>query len=153
MLSKPECCDYVDTVLPCIEFVGGETENLTFYTYYHTSKEIFNISDCTCSFALSRFHDRNGTPIFVKPMTVADRNVLTVTLDPKDTVNLAGKYLYQISIRNIDGEVEIPKQGIMYIMANVNKSFVNGDLTKGGSYIQFATDSEVIDALRKGYGN
>jgi len=153
MLSKPVCCDYVDEVLPCIEFVGGETENLTFYTYYHASKEEFKITDCTCSFALSRFHDRNGTPIFIKPMTATGRNVLTVTLDPKDTVDLAGKYLYQISIRDIDGEIEIPKQGVMYIMANVNKSFSNGNLPKGGASIQFATNAEVLDALRKGYGN
>ncbi len=153
MLSKPVCCDYVDTVLPCIEFVGGETENLTFYTYYHASREIFNISDCTCSFAISQFHDRNGTPILIKPMSVTDRNALSVTLDPKDTVDLAGKYLYQISIRNIDGEIEIPKQGVMYIMTNVNKSFSSGDLPKGGSSIQFATNAEVLDALRNGYGS
>lgn len=48
----------------------------------------------------------------------------TVTLSPIETVDLSGKYIYQIIIRDIDGDVEIPKQGILYITNNINKNFI-----------------------------
>lgn len=71
-----------------------------------------------------------GTPILTKPMEGAFNdegtinNVLTVTLEPSETVGLNGKYIYQIQIRDIDGDVEIPKQGILYITNNINKGFI-----------------------------
>lgn len=54
-------------------------------------------------------------------------NVLTVTLSPTETVDLSGKYIYQIIIRDIDGDVEIPKQGILYITNNINKTLYGND--------------------------
>ena len=51
-------------------------------------------------------------------------NVLGVTLDPLDTVDLCGKYIYQITIKDINGNIEIPKQGILFITNNINKSFI-----------------------------
>ena len=51
-------------------------------------------------------------------------NVLAVTLAPTETVDLAGKYIYEIQMRDIDGDVEIPKQGILYITNNINKAFI-----------------------------
>ena len=63
-------------------------------------------------------------------MTVGDDssgahdNVLRVTLTPSETVDLFGKYIYQISIRDIGGDVEIPKQGVLYITNNINKGFI-----------------------------
>lgn len=48
-------------------------------------------------------------------------------LEPSDTYELYGKFIYQISIRDVDGNVEIPQQGLMYVTNNINKSFINGD--------------------------
>lgn len=48
----------------------------------------------------------------------------TVHLEPQETLDLSGKYIYQISIRNDEGDVEIPKQGILLITNNINKSFM-----------------------------
>ena len=39
------------------------------------------------------------------------KNIATVDLVPNDTLGLYGKYIYQITIKDIDGEVEIPNQG------------------------------------------
>ena len=78
----------------------------------------------------SKFLDKTGTPILTKEMDVrfdntgAVNNVLTVTLAPTETVDLSGKYIYEIQIKDIDGDVEIPKQGILYITNNINKSFI-----------------------------
>ena len=51
-------------------------------------------------------------------------NVLTVTLESLESVNLFGKYIYQITIQDRDGEVEIPSQGIMYITNNIDKGII-----------------------------
>ena len=51
-------------------------------------------------------------------------NILSVDLTPKETYELSGKYIYQITIRDVNGNVEIPKQGLMYITNNINKSFI-----------------------------
>jgi len=51
-------------------------------------------------------------------------NGWTVPLNPKETVGLSGKYIYQIQIQDIGGDVEIPKQGLLYIVNNINKGFI-----------------------------
>lgn len=51
-------------------------------------------------------------------------NVLMVTLEPAETVDLCGKYIYQVIIKDMNGDTEIPKQGVLYITNNINKSFV-----------------------------
>ena len=49
---------------------------------------------------------------------------MTVTLESLESVNLFGKYIYQITIQDRDGEVEIPSQGIMYITNNIDKGII-----------------------------
>lgn len=123
-------CDYSPYTLPTIDFVGGETQDLAFHAYFYKNKLPFSFSRCTASFAVVSFTNKTGAPIFTKPMDVVFddnvlvENVLSVTLDPSDTVDLSGKYIYQISIKDIDGDVEIPKQGILFITNNINKSFI-----------------------------
>ena len=51
-------------------------------------------------------------------------NILAVTIDPKETVGMNGKYIYQIIIKDISGDVEVPKQGIFLVVNNINKSFI-----------------------------
>ena len=50
-------------------------------------------------------------------------NVLKVVLLPEETVDLFGKFIYQITIQDISGEIEIPDQGILRIANNINKVF------------------------------
>ena len=49
---------------------------------------------------------------------------MTVTIDPKETVGMSGKYIYQITIKDISGDVEVPKQGIFLVVNNINKGFI-----------------------------
>ncbi len=53
-------------------------------------------------------------------------NKLRVTLESSETVSLEGKYIYQISIKENTGKVEVPSQGILYITNNINKQYVSG---------------------------
>lgn len=122
-------CDYSPYVLPTIDFVGGSTQDLLFNVLFCSNKRPFSLEGCVGNFAIVNFLNRTGAPIVSKTMSIsigADGmdNKLLVTLDPEDTVDLAGKYIYQITIKDADGDVEIPKQGIMYITNNINKSYI-----------------------------
>lgn len=119
--------------LPAMDFVGGSTQDLVFHCYYYRNKQPHDLSSCIANFSIINFVNKNGKPLLSKQMEIRSdpgvdggiHNVLDVTLAPADTVNLpAGKYIYQISIRDISGEVEIPNQGIIHIINNINKAFI-----------------------------
>lgn len=122
--------DYSPYILPTIDFVGGETQDLYFNVYFYKNKKPFSLSGCTSNFSIVSFTNKTGSPILTKEMDVifndagTVNNVLSVTLEPAETVDLSGKYIYQIMIRDIDGDVEIPKQGILYITNNINRGFI-----------------------------
>lgn len=122
--------DYSPYQLPTIDFVGGETQDLAISVYFYKNKRPYSLSGCTSSFSIVSLRNKTGVPILTKPMGIrfsndgSINNVLTVTLEPTETVNLAGKYIYQIQIKDIDGDVEIPKQGLLYITNNIDKSFI-----------------------------
>ena len=123
-------CDYSPYELPTLEFVGGETQDLAFHIYFYKNKQPFGLNGCTASISVVGFTNRGGTPVLTKEMKTAFNddvtveNVLTVTLLPEETVDLNGKYIYQISIRDIGGDVEIPKHGIMFVTNNIDKGFI-----------------------------
>ena len=52
-------------------------------------------------------------------------NILTVVLDPSDTKDLRGKYIYQITIKDVADLAEIPGQGLLHITNNINKGFIS----------------------------
>ena len=103
--------------LPTIEFVGGESQELLFNVYFYKNRKPFSMIGCTSNFSVVDFTNKKGSPILNKSMDVLD-------LTPKETYELSGKYIYQITIRDVNGNVEIPKQGLMYITNNINKSFI-----------------------------
>lgn len=125
-----ESCSLEQYTLPTITFVGGETQDLVFYVYSYKGKRPFSLISCDANFAIVSSTNRTGTPILSKQMKVIfneegiTNNVLTITLDAKETVELSGKYIYQIQIHDLGGDVEIPKQGFMYITNNINKGFI-----------------------------
>ena len=124
-------CDYSPYSLPTIDFVGGSTQELVFHTFFSQNKKPFDLSSCTASFALINFVNKNGSPLIAKPMEVSKSedgdgtvtNVLRVVLLPEETVDPVGQFIYQITIQDISGEIEIPDQGIIRIANNINKSF------------------------------
>lgn len=119
--------------LPPMDFVGGSTQDLVFHCYHYLNKKAQDLSSCTANFSIINFVNKNGDPLVSKQMDIGVApdidgevsNVLRVALAPLDTVNLpAGKYIYQITIKDISGDVEIPDQGIIHIINNINKAFV-----------------------------
>lgn len=116
--------------LPTIDFVGGETQDLLFHAYFYQNKKPFGLMGSTSNFSIVDFMNKKGTTILSKPMDVLENadgssfNILYVKLEPLETYELSGKYIYQITIKDVNGNVEIPKQGLMYITNNINKGFI-----------------------------
>lgn len=115
--------------LPPLMFVGGETEPLKFYLKTE-SGGIFDAEGCTASFALIQYANHGGTALLTKEVSIsADASGMmcyaSVNLDPGDTVNLCGRYIYQLTIVCSNGITEIPGQGIIDIIHNINPSFIS----------------------------
>lgn len=116
--------------LPEVVFVSGQSNTLRWRLF--TVKNVpFNADGCTGNFSVVDYSDKTGDPLISKPLkfVVGDddtgiKNVAVVDLVPSDTLGLAGKYIYQITIKDIDGEAEIPNQGFLLISHNINESFL-----------------------------
>ena len=116
--------------LPEVVFVSGQSNTLR-WRLYTQAKVPFNADGCTGNFAVVDYSDKTGETLISKALTfsVGDdetgvKNVASVDLEPKDTLGMRGKYIYQITIRDIDGEAEIPNQGFLLISHNINESFL-----------------------------
>lgn len=120
-------CPYT---LPQAEFVGGSTQDFAFRCYHHgKTGRPMDMSGADVCFSIIDYANRHGDPIVHKTMEArmgdGTYNVLFVTIPPEDTVNLCGKYIYQITIQDGDGTVEIPNQGLLYITNNIHKKFAS----------------------------
>jgi len=123
-------CEHDIYALPTVEFVGGSTQEFAFHAYFHQNNKPISLETCSAKFSILDYMNKGGTPLLSKDMKIvlsADgtiMNVLTVTLQPSETVNMHGKYIYQITISDIDGAVDIPKQGILRIIDNIDKKII-----------------------------
>jgi len=116
------------TTLPTIQFVGGSTETIKF-NLNTLSGTPFDATGATINFAVTRYGNKNGTPNITKTATLeTDANgvysVAVVNLTASDTLSLYDKFIYQITIQDVNEKVEIPFYGDMYIINNINKSFL-----------------------------
>lgn len=115
--------------LPELTFVGGKTQELRF-NLKDKNGEPYNASGNTVNFSICDYSYKTGAPLLSLTTTlIADENgvadMLYITIAPEDTLNLFGKYIYQITIVDISGRVEIPNQGIMNITKNINTGFIS----------------------------
>jgi len=107
--------------LPEVSFVGGATQVLK-YNVTNEDGSAFSLSGCTADFAISDYSTR-AMVASVEP--TASNSLLTVIIPADDTVGLAGKYIYQITVYDsLGNEVQIPNQGLMYIAQNIHPEFV-----------------------------
>lgn len=117
--------------LPQIDFVGGSTEELVFHVFGRKENpQPFGLAGCVANFSVIDYVNKTGAPVISKGMGTrinddgTHYNVLFVELKSADTLDLFGKYIYQITLRDIDNNADIPLQGIMYIHNNINKAFL-----------------------------
>lgn len=119
---------YNPYTLSTISFVGGSTQTLGFKMYRTELTKPFSLYRCRANFSIIHSVNKMGVPILTKTMekTLGEEgvdNVVFVEILPEETVDLNGKYIYQITIEDtVDGKVEIPNQGVMYITNNIDKN-------------------------------
>lgn len=96
--------------------------------YFQSLNDPFDLSGCTANFSVIDFLDsRADAPLISKAMSIEpceDYNILRVILTPSETVQLAGKFIYQITItERKTGKIEVPSQGFLYIANNIDKGY------------------------------
>ena len=112
--------------LPSIEFIGGGVQKFRFHVYRSDNKTPLDVSGGVCNFAVRRFETMIDEPILSRTFELPDEsgNLITITLDATDTLDWAGRYVYQLSYRDVCGVNEPPVQGLLYVTKNINQGFV-----------------------------
>lgn len=116
--------------LPVINFVGGCFLPCNFHIYHPVTGKPVDLEGYTATFSVVNFENKHGKPLIKKEMTVRYgtrpeekeiQNILYVDLLTHETINLEGKFLYQITVRDDRGHSFIPKQGVMFIINNIDR--------------------------------
>ncbi len=116
--------------LPEISFIGGESETFAFNLHTITGAD-FDATGCEAGFAIINYVNKNGEAILKKNATIemgddGFMSVVVVELEQADTIDLHGRYIYQITLVNDEGRTEIPGQGIIDITRNIHPEFISG---------------------------
>lgn len=114
--------------LDAIDFgIGGSTEPVRFYLR-NQAGEVFDATGYTVYLAISKINNTTAIPEVSKTLTLLvddDGKYSIAEYVPlvADTINLEGKYEYQLTIK--DSEVNDSQKGAIYIYKNVNKSVIS----------------------------
>ena len=115
--------------LPEISMVGGSSKDIQFNLFYDKENpKPYDITGSTANFSIMNIIDMGVTPLVSKNMSVTTsggvKHSLCVSLTPEDTLNLFGKFIYQITIIDTDSNVIIPRQGIINIHNCINRDYI-----------------------------
>lgn len=119
------------TALPDWNFVGGETQKRTF-TVHKESGILYDIPNGSARLAVVDFVNRSSSPVLKKEVSITSDASgkscnASFVLDPSDTLAMSGKYLYQITISDGNGNTSIPSHGIMIVDKNIDPEFINAN--------------------------
>jgi hypothetical protein len=120
--------------LPEISFVAGERQEIVMNLWTPKPNSYpFNANSCVVNFSVIDYSNKIGEALISKicPIRVNEDNIPCIAvaeLMPIETVAMYGKYVYQVSIMDSNGDTEIPNQGIMYVAKNINQAFIQGNL-------------------------
>lgn len=115
--------------LPEWRLIGGSTQQRSFVMRGEDGYE-YDLTNAQAQIAFVDYMNRRSSPVLVKPASIivnpetGRTSCVLVELAAIDTINMAGKYIYQISIKTATGGVAVPSQGIAYVSENIDKTFV-----------------------------
>jgi hypothetical protein len=116
--------------LPEITFVGGITDSWMFelVTLGGAPFELFGGSG---QLSVVNYSNKTGAPVLTLPCSVAENedgffNLLRVDTTSADTVELFGRYVYQLTLRDGNDETDVPGQGILIITKNIDPAYTLG---------------------------
>lgn len=105
--------------------IGGDTEKITF----EAVTEYANVADtsgCTATFSICKYDERyEDAAIQITDVSIAGGTVL-VNFAPEETIDLYGKYIWQLSIYNAELNKLASAQGNVIILRNIDKTIVGG---------------------------
>jgi hypothetical protein len=117
--------------LPQITLVGGQSETIR-WRLFDLDGEPYDASGVDARFALVDFSDQAAEePVLAIDATInTDQEsgvdcIVKIVMDPDDTIDLYGKYIYQITLKGGSGYVQIPNQGIMFIAHNIDRDYLS----------------------------
>lgn len=113
--------------LPHFHFTGGETKNITIPIFNKAGNQI-DAYGMTARLVISDYVNLNMDPLVIKDCKVIPGDssafaVLFTVLEPKDTVNLSGKFIYQVTGKDVEDAFGV-MQGFMTIAANRDREAI-----------------------------
>lgn len=121
--------------LPDITIFAGETDTL-YFNLVHEDGTPFDAADtCLANFAFVEYHNKQSEPIVDRDAAVTydsenRDNIVIVKLAVDDTLDCCGKYIYQLSLKSMTGDLDVSGQGILNIKRNINKRFADSIVTE-----------------------
>lgn len=120
--------NYENYQLPEYTIIAGETQNITILLFNQDDMQL-DADGMVARLAISDFVNRGDNPLVIKNCTVvippvSDVSSLYCHLSPSDTLSLRGKYIYQVTVRDVEGVTTILR-GIMNIIGNVDQNAVS----------------------------
>ena len=119
--------------LPELNFIGGDFKEIPFYIKDANTGILLDPYDLQVVFSLIEYQFRNDDiPILSKNLEIItsdDESYFLLTLASDDTIDLKGKFIYQITVKAPSpSEKQESYQGIMIIDRNINPtSFITAN--------------------------
>lgn len=104
-----------------INIIGGDYKEFPIKIHDNDRGGLMDVTDLKLNFSLVDYGKRYESPIITKDCEVSsdDEKAFILVLHPDDTKNLAGKYVYQLSVK-APNEKEESFQGILNVNKNIN---------------------------------
>lgn len=114
--------------LPEYSMTAGESKHITI-PIYNTAKKQIDASGMTARFSISDFVNIATAPLVTKNCSVIAQEgelmaVLFVALEPEDTVDIHGKYIYQITAKDFQGSFGVLR-GVLHIAPNNDRNGIS----------------------------
>ena len=107
--------------LPTIEIIAGDTCPFVFDVQDSTHINVAS-SNCTAYFSISTYVNEGSDPVVSVSQSNISTGSLIFELAPSDTIDLHGKYVYQLYLSN--GESSEVYGGHLIVYENRNKTVV-----------------------------
>lgn len=122
-----------NTNLPDYFMIAGESQNIRLYLYTANNRQL-DADGMKARLAISDYINLGGEPLLIKNCAIIfpageELAVINVKLQPEDTVNLRGKYMYQFTVKDPDGIIAVLR-GYMCIARNDDRAALTS--LKGG---------------------
>lgn len=115
--------------LPDLIIRGGSSQQFTFNLKSYNSDEPFDISGGSVVFSVNDYVNPSDTPILKYAATLISdatggKTKARVAFIPDDTKDMKGKYVYQLTMKDSDGNIDTSLAGLMVILENIDPDAV-----------------------------